>query len=69
MWCLVRSTCGVVYVYIAVFACERWGSEYFFLRARRVCMCSVVLMLTHAMVVPPMAASTSSASPSCGHRK
>ena len=34
MWC--RSTCGVVYVYIAVFACERWGSEYsFFARPAR----------------------------------
>ena len=28
-------------------------------------MCSVVLIDTHAMVVPPMTASTSSASPSC----
>ena len=58
----------MVYVYIAVFACES-GDVGIFVRARRVCMCSVVLMLTHAMVVPPMAASTSSASPSCGHRK
>ena len=48
---------------------RKWGVWVFFVRARRVCMCSVVLMLTHAMVVPPMAASTSSASPSCGHRK
>jgi hypothetical protein len=36
-----------------------------YVRARCVCMCSVVLIETHAIVVPPMTASTSSASPSC----
>ena len=40
-----------------------WVCEY--VRARCVCMCSVVLIETQAMVVPPMAASTSSASASC----
>ena len=35
MWCLVRSTCGVVYVYIAVFACESGGVGIFCARPAR----------------------------------